>query len=968
MSVEEGLKSTDVEVVKQARGVAKSRVTKFIKTLKLLLICNSTGIFLIDEIDAEKVEENYSKLEKNFDDFLELHERCLVFQSGAINIDPNYADEVSNLFSKITRDYNKYKKVLKNRSKEEYISGLRDQVNALKSTLEAKGSAAKYIIDSEDINVQKTASLSKEELRSALSNYTTKAEEYKRAISDDNEQKYTPAEDYSEVTKQVEEMCVQLQSFSLKYPICESKSGITDRSEEIPGSCIVKLQKLTCPKFSGIPRDFGQFKRDFNQIVNVPGRPDVEIGMNLREAVPDKYKHYINHLDTSNHTKMMSILENKFGTRTLVVRDITSELEKFRMVTTDKSFVEFVEKLEKIKLDLETLDQLDEIGNAGYIGLIESKLPVSISTDWFKIVIGENLNNSSSIDRYRRLMVFLTNAKDRVECQMSINYDGSSSGSVKSFTNCANTIFSKCSGQNNGDLKRHWNPCLACNVDDTIDVRSTCHPMDTCKVWRNLPYSDKENLVMCVKHPFKRNHATSECTVKSKKCKYCFKEDHHFLLCPAKQVDSISNIVNVHANAISCDQSKPPVLLQAQFVYGPGGNKIGTLLDLCSTDDYVTHNYAKKHQLHGHQVELLVGGIGDKTTNISTIVYMVPIMVEGKVYEFPCYDLDSITSRILPPNMESYSDLCSVFKVRSSQVKRPTSIDLLISMRQNFLHPRPMKTIDRMTLYNGPLGKVFGGVDPNLVFTPIDTYYPTSINLLTTSNQYHYMDQEPNVKSDFKPDNIADTDENFHNNVINNEEVSSETDLRAKMVFIWLIEPFLSIDRNFFMKLLFILFSFLLIVGRPARESSVREIKMEPSFPNYNRKLILSHASFQYIKWQMERKGAVDYTYTSELDEFRGEITNVIQISINLVRKVRILVEFQQHYIGSNNIKLDRHVFSSIVYEKLKWCVGDSSIIYQDLFIRKLKWQDRSFHHLQARLKGNSVQISILSARKSFLC
>ena len=132
--------------------------------------------------------------------------------------------------------------------------------------------------------------------------------------------------------------------------------------------------------------------------------------------------------------------------------------------------------------------------------------------------------------------------------------------------------------------------------------------------------------------------------------------------------------------------------------------------------------------------------------------------------------------------------------------------------------------------------------------------------------------------------------------------------------------------------------------------------------------LIISHASFQYIKWQMERKGAVDYTYTSELDEFRGEITNVIQISINLVRKVRILVEFQQHYIGSNNIKLDRHVISSIVYEKLKWCVGDSSIIYQDLFIRKLKWQDRSFHHLQARLKGNAVQISILSARKSFLC
>ena len=133
---------------------------------------------------------------------------------------------------------------------------------------------------------------------------------------------------------------------------------------------MVKLQKLTCPKFSGIPRDFGQFKRDFDQIVNVPGRPDVEIGKNLRDAVPEKYKHYINHLDTAKHSEMMTILENKFGTRTLVVKDITSQIEKFKVVTTDKSFVEFVEKLEKIKLDLETLNQLEEIGNAGYIGKI----------------------------------------------------------------------------------------------------------------------------------------------------------------------------------------------------------------------------------------------------------------------------------------------------------------------------------------------------------------------------------------------------------------------------------------------------------------------------------------------------------------------------------------------------------------------------------------------------------------------
>ena len=137
-------------------------------------------------------------------------------------------------------------------------------------------------------------------------------------------------------------------------------------------------------------------------------------------------------------------------------------------------------------MDLETLDQLEEIGNAGYVGLIESKLPVSINTDWFKIVIDENLNNSSSIHRYRRLMVFLINAKDRVECQMMFaGKDTFDSGIVKSITNCVNSTVSQVLHGKNIRNERRWNPCLACNIDDTTDLRSTCHPMDTCSLWKN---------------------------------------------------------------------------------------------------------------------------------------------------------------------------------------------------------------------------------------------------------------------------------------------------------------------------------------------------------------------------------------------------------------------------------------------------------------------------------------------------
>ena len=133
----------------------------------------------------------------------------------------------------------------------------------------------------------------------------------------------------------------------------------------------VKLQKISCPKFSGIPREFAKFKRDFNKIVAVSSRPDVEIGYNLRESIPQKYIHLLDTLDTAQHEEMMS----------LVIRDIISQIEKTKNISTDKAFIEFVEQLEKIKLDLETLDQILEVANSGYISKIEARLPFCISTD-----------------------------------------------------------------------------------------------------------------------------------------------------------------------------------------------------------------------------------------------------------------------------------------------------------------------------------------------------------------------------------------------------------------------------------------------------------------------------------------------------------------------------------------------------------------------------------------------------------
>ena len=44
-------------------------------------------------------------------------------------------------------------------------------------------------------------------------------------------------------------------------------------------------------------------------------------------------------------------------------------------------------------------------------------------------------------------------------------------------------------------------------------------------------------------------------------------------------------------------------------------------MDLCLTDDYVTHQYARKHKLPEEDVELVVEGMGGKETFYKTQMY-----------------------------------------------------------------------------------------------------------------------------------------------------------------------------------------------------------------------------------------------------------------------------------------------------------------------------------------------------------
>ena len=72
MSIEEGLKSTAVEVIKATRGTAKGKVSQYVKALDSVLF-RDLEAFLLEDIDHDRAEMVYDQLNVAIEEFQELY-------------------------------------------------------------------------------------------------------------------------------------------------------------------------------------------------------------------------------------------------------------------------------------------------------------------------------------------------------------------------------------------------------------------------------------------------------------------------------------------------------------------------------------------------------------------------------------------------------------------------------------------------------------------------------------------------------------------------------------------------------------------------------------------------------------------------------------------------------------------------------------------------------------------------------
>ena len=87
---------------------------------------------------------------------------------------------------------------------------------------------------------------------------------------------------------------------------------------------------------------------------------------------------------------------------------------------------------------------------------------------------------------------------------------------------------------------------------------------------------------------------------------------------------------------------------------------MGTLWDLCSTDDYITFKKADELGLAGREVVLTIEGVGGVETTMNTKLYNVPVYMNktrrnGQKNHtiFQCYGMEKIAEAAALPDEAS---------------------------------------------------------------------------------------------------------------------------------------------------------------------------------------------------------------------------------------------------------------------------------------------------------------------------
>ena len=414
---EEALKSSDVALIKRCRSSMSTQISSDLILLNRELSKKDDSRYDLSSINDQLVQSKKKHLNDHFELILKLHERYIELRTEGVTeteeselmiADMKYINDIETKVYAAKALLAQYDEELKVKIKttslcnslEPTTVGFNISKEHFSMIVKNVKSKSSDIIEAiEDKSLKESAILTLP-LDTMIDSITTSFDDLKLRSSKLTEILHasgrttdTRADIISE-TSLYHDLSLQLNQYnSIKTLALRTSSAVEgkfdpscDSSPVVAKALPLKVGKPDAVKFSGNSRDFASFKRDFLAII-VPNRLDAEIGIHFKQGIPDKYKHLISNKDLVDWQGMMDTIEGELATPKIIIDQAVAEIEKMKVPTTDRGFIEYVESLEKIVRDLKVLDRLPEIANTTILSKLESKLPSQINNDRTKCVI-----------------------------------------------------------------------------------------------------------------------------------------------------------------------------------------------------------------------------------------------------------------------------------------------------------------------------------------------------------------------------------------------------------------------------------------------------------------------------------------------------------------------------------------------------------------------------------------------------
>ena len=331
----------------------------------------------------------------------------------------------------------------------------------------------------------------------------------------------------------------------------------------------------------------------------------------------------------SSSDEIFRILENRFGNQATIALEIVEELQATPPVRSGqpRKVIELIQTVEKALYDLSELDNVDAMRNPMVTKSIEGKLPETLKKDWLTYA-ADGGNGVDRHNRFDKLITYLKSQESIYEQLDQLKDFVEPTKEKTMFLKHARTKATKSSSETVG--------CIIC--DDPKHRKK----LYFCRKFRvNLKPSEKrdaaQRLVACKRCLEVHNGDYCEKTTYLCRNPEC-KDQHHYLLCPvarsqpqrapksspvraegkrctetqerflskltpelAQQCqDAFCNVASRAYNSTAAERglleenflNEYPVILMLLDVTANDGQKVGTLIDLASDTNHITHKAA----------------------------------------------------------------------------------------------------------------------------------------------------------------------------------------------------------------------------------------------------------------------------------------------------------------------------------------------------------------------------------------